>query len=247
MANPPITLRVNDRVSIVGKSGSGKTALMAMLAGVYAMLLPPPWQVWVVDTKGSPDDLELFRAWGFRNAFNVEDRATSPLMNAVYFKCSGGGAGRKYSIKQQANSVLAAAYERQYVVVVVDEFAQVAENRVSSGPALDDVFFRGRGLNIGFIGGTQEPVNIPRNLFSQATHTILMRLTWRNDIKAIRDSFDWYTPPPKYAFYWIDVDGTEQISYYESQQELYQKLLVDITESTLTKDDIEIPDLKEFR
>ena len=235
----PIILKTNDRISVLGKTGSGKTHFMAMLAGTYARMLPSPWEVWWIDTKGSPDDIKLLREWGFRNALNVEDRFTGPLTNAVYFQCSGS---RSLSVKGMAKAVLRAAWDsvtardvstRKYLVIVVDEFSQVVDGKHEAGSELDNVFFRGRGLNLGFIGGTQEPVAIPRNLFSQASHQVLFRLQYAYDLRAVKLMYPWYQPPPKYGFWWVDIDNTEQVFYFDNEAEFYSNLGIDVTESSL--------------
>jgi energy-coupling factor transporter ATP-binding protein EcfA2 len=225
VAQSSILINPSDRIAIVGKTGSGKSQLAIVLAGTYARILPEPWEVWWIDTKADSKDIEALRGWGFRNALDAKDRLTSPIMNAVYFRCASKGTSGM-TIRHQAQLVLDMAYQRRNVYVIVDEFGRVVNSRTSSGESLDKVFFQGRGLNIGFIGCTQEPVNIPRNLISQAQHQCLMRLTYRLDIKTIHDLYPWYEPPNRYAFYWIDVDGTEQVRFYDNQASFYDDLLV---------------------
>lgn len=223
------TLRPEDRYAFVGKTGSGKTALAAVLAATFARTLPPPWQVWWFDTKNVPEDLAMLRRWGFRNASSLDDQRpeTGGLQNALYFIIKE--AGKTHTTVDQVQALCREAYERGNVIIVVDEYTQVVPSARSAGQSLQDVFTRGRGRKVGIIGLTQEPVYVPRQLISQATHVCLLTLSYQNDIKYVKNFCPIYVPPlsigDKYGFFWSHVDGMGEWDYYPNQRKWFDKLV----------------------
>lgn len=222
----------NDRYALLGKTGSGKTALGMVLAGTFARALPWPWEVWWVDTKNDPKDLAALRKWGFRNAASEQDRGTYGAQpNALYFRiASTDGHGKDLSTVDQAQTLFAEAYKRRKVLVVVDEYTQVVPSSRSAGKPLLDIFTRGRGVDVGLIGHTQEPVYVPRQLISQASHQIFLTLTHAYDVKYVKGLEPVYEPPArlgdKYGFFWKHVDGTGEVTYYPNQRVWYDNLQV---------------------
>lgn len=232
------TLQINDRYAIVGKTGSGKTSFAMVLAGTMALAMPPPWEAWWLDTKGDPKDTQQLRRWGFRNAASKRDQTqTGGLPNAKYFRIAPV-PGNPDSVMMQAQEILGAAYKRRHVLVIVDEYTQVVISKRTAGENLLNIFTRGRGLDIGIIGMTQEPVDIPRQLISQASHLILFSLTYQTDIEYMRKLFRGYTPPIKmghrYGFWWSWVDGNGEWSFYPSQKSWYDTLRVKIPKIVVT-------------
>lgn len=230
-------LRPNERYALVGKTRSGKTALAMVMAGTFAIALGAPWEVWWIDTKRDPKDLAALRKWGFRNAVSDQDRQTSNIKNALYFIIeSKDKNGHPLSVVDQVQAYLARAYERKHVIVVIDEYFQAVVSKRTAGAALLDVFQRGGGRNVGIIGLTQEPVDIPRQLLSQATHLILLSLTYQHDIDYIHKMVPEYQnplslkdergKPLSYGFYWKWVDGDGEVTFYPNQAVWYQGLMV---------------------
>lgn len=224
-------LRPNDRFCLIGKTGSGKTALAMVLAGTFARILPPPWQVWWIDTKHDPDDIAALRKWGFTNAASTQDRDNSNIKNALYFIIP---SGKDADVVEASQAVFRAAYARRHVVLVVDEYVQVVPSSVNAGAALLDVFQRGRGRQVGLIGLTQEPVYVPRQLKSQATHLIMLSLTYATDIEHVHKMVPEYTNPQSfgdtYGFYWKWSDGHGEVVYYPNQRVWYDQLDVAFNE-----------------
>lgn len=219
-------LRPQDRYCLIGKTRSGKTALAMVIAGTFARILEPPWQVWWVETKHDPKDIQALRKWGFTNAASDSDRQNSNIKNALYFIVESGVGG--LSVVEQAQNIFRQAYERKHVIVVVDEYVQVVPSQQSAGAALLDVFQRGGGRNVGLIGLTQEPVYIPRQLKSQATHLVLLSLTYDTDIDHVHKMVRQYTNPldkgDPYGFYWKWADGGGEVVYWPNQNAWYQQL-----------------------
>lgn len=222
-------LKPNERYALVGKTRSGKTALAMVLAGTFARTLPAPWEVWWIDTKGDSKDLAALRKWGFRNAASSKDRApeSGGLSNAIYWLIKGqDSTGKNLSVADQAQAIFAKAYQQGKVIVVIDEYVQVVQSSKNAGDDLLNIFQRGGGRNVGLIGLTQEPVYVPRQLISQATHLCLLTLSYGYDIEYARKLCPIYVPPIKvgdpYGFYWSWVDGSGEWDYYKDQASWYE-------------------------
>ena len=226
------TLKPNDRYALVGKTRSGKTREAMVLAGSFAMAFKEPWEVWWLDTKNDPDDLKALRKWGFRNYMSESDRTeTGGLTQALYYLIKPIESEGEDSVKVQAQKIIRNAYNRGHVLLVIDEYTQVVMSKQSPGAALSDVFARGGGKNVGIIGLTQEPVFIPRQLLSQATHLVMFNLTYQADIDYIKKLYRGYIEPVKrgdpHGFYWKWVDGTSlEVNYYKNQAQWYDGLRV---------------------
>lgn len=225
---PTALLKPSERYAFVGKTRSGKTALAMVLAGTFARTLPVPWEVWWMDTKNDPKDLAALRNWGFRNAASERDRAPEAggLLNAKYFIIKEPPGGP--TTVDQVQSLCRQAYNRGKTIIVIDEYVQACPSARSAGQDLLNVFQRGGGKNVGLIGLTQEPVYVPRQLISQATHLCLLSLTYENDIKYVRNLCPVYEPPIKvgdpYGFYWSWVDGNGEWDYYQNQSVWFNQL-----------------------
>lgn len=232
------TLRPNERYAFIGKTRAGKTRTAMVLAGTLAIALANAgWEIWLITTKGAPDDLIEWRKWGFRNIASEQDRDTTILPNAIYFRLDVKNAnGDEVSQVDQAQRIFQAAYNRggsgpSKVMVVVDEYVSVVPSTKNAGQALLDIFQRGGGRTVGLIGLTQEPVYVPRQLISQATHIFLFTLTHIYDIKYARTICADYVPPADrgdpYGFWYKWVDGpTNQWLYYPNQRAWYDDLRI---------------------
>lgn len=225
---PQVQLKPNERYALVGKTRSGKTALAMVLAGTFARTLSEPWQVWWLDTKNDPKDLAALRKWGFRNAASEKDRSQDAggLTNALYYIIRETNTGP--TTVDQVQALCASAYKRGHVIIVIDEYVQAVPSIKNAGKDLLNVFQRGGGKNVGLIGLTQEPVYVPRQLISQATHLCLLSLTFEADIKYVRNLCPVYQSPIKvgdpYGFYWSWVDGNGEWDYYSNQQVWFEQL-----------------------
>lgn len=233
---PIANLAPNDRYALVGKTGSGKTALAMVLAGTMAraLLSDPRWQVWWIDTKGDKRDLASLRQWGFRNVATEQDyELYGGTGNAFYWLVPRRTKdGHNIETVDYAQRIIAKAYDRKYVVLVIDEYVSVVVSAREPGTALKDVFQRGRGLNVGLIGLTQEPVYVPRQLISQASHLVMLSLTYGHDIKYMKTLEPIYEVPSRrgdrYGFWWKDSDGNGEVTYYPNQQAWYDSLQISL-------------------
>lgn len=201
-----------ERYALVAKTGAGKTTTGTCLA---CKLVPPTkqeakgWQAWWIDSKGDPKDLQRLYRWGFR----IDDKESTRRIFVV--RDSGSGP----SIHEQVEAICAAALKGHGVLVIVDEYVHVVKNQQQAGTQLLNVFQRGRGLDVGILGFTQEPVFIPRQLISQASHILLGDLSYPKDIERAREYIPEYDRPPnKHGFYHGAIDYDGEWSYWPNVQ-----------------------------
>lgn len=195
-----ITLSPSDRLSVVGKTGSGKTTFSVVLACLLVDARAQGWQVWWLDSKLDPRDQAMLREWGFGR---TPSRVHIPLLP------------KNGSVEEQAQWYCQKALRRKNVLVVVDEYKHCCKSTRRAGDGIEGVHLRGRGLNVGLLGQTQEPVDVPRQLLSQATHLFLFDLTYPADIKYARTLYeDYERPPDRRGFYHAHIDGDAHWRYY---------------------------------
>lgn len=200
-----------ERYALVAKTGSGKTVTGTALA---CKLVPnnkrdaKGWECWWIDSKDDPKDLARLHRWGFQ--FH---RGPRRLFTVRY-----NGKGK--TLHEQVEDICEAALRRHGVLVVIDEYVHVVKNQTIAGTQILNVFQRGRGLDVGMIGHTQEPVFIPRQLISQASHILLGDLSYPKDIERANDYFPGYVRPPNpYGFYHGAIDFDGNWAYWANVQE----------------------------
>ena len=197
------------RWAVLGKNGSGKTFGTILIVCALVPFDSRDWQVWWLDTKHDPTDRALLHKWGFRVAGERQARATPRKIFDL--------RGNRAAVHEQAQLISDAALAQQGVLLVYDEYGQVCKSRIDAGPAIEDVHKRGRGLNVGSLGGVQEPAFVPRYLFSQANHLAIGNLTHLRDVKIARELNPSYAPgwpkevgdtvPDKHGFWVKYLDG----------------------------------------
>lgn len=167
-----ILLSPNHRYANVGKTRSGKTTASMALASLLVPWDHDVWECWWLDSKRDADDQRALRAWGFGR----KDSARKlHILN-----------GSPDQVKGQAQNLCLKALDRGNVLLVVDEYKHVCDSARRAGEGIEGVFLRGGGLNVGIIGNTQEPVDVPRQLLSQPTHVFLYDLSFSRDIDYVR-------------------------------------------------------------
>jgi hypothetical protein len=221
-------LAPNDRYAFIGKTGSGKTQEAIVLSSYFAQTLHSPWEVWWMDTKGVKEDQTKLRAWGYCNGSDPKDQQRAGgLRNALYFIINNQNG---YDVVDQVQAKCQEAYERGKVIVVIDEYTECVPSIRTIGYGLDSICSRGRGKDVGLIGLTQEPVNIPRKLISQASHIALFTVLFPRDVEYVKQFNKDYVPPQnrgdKHGFYWSHVEGTGTWAYYENQAKWFAGLRI---------------------
>lgn len=179
-----------------------------------------PWRMVALDTKQSDEDREKFDRIGV--ATQSPEYLWRAPQTGIVFRPQRRGKG---DIKAQCAELFEEAYERQNACLYIDEFTSVVESSRECGEELDDVFVRGGGRNVGIIGLTQEPVNVPRKLISQSTHIFLFDLFHNNDRKVAKELFaDWVRPPDPHGFWYLWVDGRGDWEYFPDGESFFERL-----------------------
>lgn len=213
-----VTLSPADRFAIVGKTGSGKTHFTVVLASMLVPADSEDWECWWLDSKLDPRDGRMLREWGF---------GRTPARKIVKLHPQNG------PVDAQAQAVCLAALDHRNILVVCDEYKHVTRNQVHAGEGIEGVHLRGRGLNVGMAGQTQEPTYVPRQLISQASHIFLFDLTYPGDIKRARELYEGYQrPEDSHGFYHAHIDGDAQWRYYPHVRAFHDAI---VSPDTMTK------------
>lgn len=228
-----IPLEPNDRYALVGKTGSGKTSFATVLAATLIPTYEGDWQAWWIDTKGDDKDLLRLKQWQFIhiNSYKRDVPKKIQRHNRIYFPLRERDGGP--SIVVQAQQVIRDAMRRKKVLLIIDEYTHVIVNQRNPGRNLGNCFRTGRGIGVGLIGCTQEPVYVPRQLLSQAGHSFLFDLHYPPDIKYIRGVFEDYDRPEHpHGFFTSHLDGRTGWRYYPDQRSWYDEVLPVVTPAT---------------
>lgn len=212
-----VELNPYDRYAFIGKSRSGKTVGATILATSiipYNKDAANGWETWWIDTKNDRRDIARLKEWGFENydpggkrGFWQKDRSARKLIVVPFER------GKPSETVKRVDDICYQALQRHGVLLVIDEYRHVVPTTRTASPGILHVHQRGAGREVGVIGCTQEPVEIPRQLLSQAAHIFLFDLTYPYDIKYAKTLYPKYQQPRErgnaHGFYhgWIDGDG----------------------------------------
>lgn len=230
MAKARIELKPNDRYTLIGKTGSGKTQFTTTLATTIVAEINEktdgdPWHVWWCDTKGDPADIARLRKWGYVRVKRLVDNKPDGPELYRYFKLEPTDPNAE-NCSAEANLTAKAAYAHGRVLYVADEFVQVIQSSRRMGRPLQDLHQRGRGRMVGFMGQTQEPVDIPRQLISQATHLFIFNLTHQRDIDYVRNFHKDYVLPLEMGYehgmWYRHIDGTTGWRFFKHERDFYE-------------------------
>lgn len=164
-----LVIQPYERVTMLGKTGSGKTYLGKAYASGFDNVL-------VLDTKGT-------FTWG---------RGVPIIRTFDQLRKVGAGKFIYRPIDSEMNSDFYDAffefiYKRRHTVAFVDELNQVMENAHDILPNWKNIMQRGRELNVGIFNCTQRPTFVPRMTFSEAEHTFCFRLKLEDDRRRVAE------------------------------------------------------------
>lgn len=189
--------RIDQRVSIIGKTGSGKTQFGAwLLSNARFDLIPYV----IIDFKGE----QLFQEC---TRIRDIDYKTIPKKPGLYRLNCGVTEDEKESLSKW----LWAVWERERCGLYFDEAYMLPREK---GSAYEAILTQGRSKRIPAISLTQRPSWITRFVFSEADYFAMFRL---NDMRDI-DTLGAFVPQginqtllPKYHCNWYDV-GADKIT-----------------------------------
>lgn len=165
----PFKWRQGEHMAILGRTGSGKSQLLARLIEARA------WRI-IIRTK--PDDVE------YRDAITVS------TLRGLERDRKGHAYVLDPDYDEQSPEIWATlewAYRTGGWAIAIDECFYVAELGIDMEREIKKLMTQGRSLKITMINGTQRPVDVPRFVISEASHVIAFGLEGR-DAKIVRDA-----------------------------------------------------------
>lgn len=169
--------RQGEHVSLVGPTGGGKTTLALALL---------PARRFVVALGCKPEDATLKRLTrrgsGYKLIRDLDDRDRRYERFVLWPKYE-----RRADIVNQQR-VFRECFDELFVernwCVFADEVTYLSK-RLGLEPALKDWWQQGRSIGLTLVGATQRPYHVPLEMWSQATHLFIWRLTDRRDLDRI--------------------------------------------------------------
>jgi DNA helicase HerA-like ATPase len=162
------TIRPNDRVAVVGKTGSGKTYLAKLYCRGFR-------NVMVLDTKGT-------YTWSKVPIIRTLDKVMKQGEGRFIYRPIDLEMNDDYY-----DAFFEFCYKRGQTFVMVDELAQVMDTAIDILPNWKNIMQRGRELNVGIMNCTQRPKFVPRMSLSEAEHTFCFRLKLEDDRKTMAE------------------------------------------------------------
>lgn len=179
------TVRLNDRVTIVGRAGSGKSVLLRSLIRRYSRAV-------LIDYKGDdplPDWHHSRGAAEFVRDFPA--RSTRVVAQQAPFEDS----------VEWFDRVCRHAFRIGAVAVGIDELPPELTVGGQKSPGLEVLYKQGRSRQVLPIGCVQRSYAIPLVMLSEATQLYVFQLLLPEDRKRIRDVIgEFPTPRSKHGF-----------------------------------------------
>lgn len=168
---PDFAIKTNERVTTLGKTGSGKTFLNRLLCLGIPRLV-------VFDPKGTMGDPQVLKAWNMEtwtDAGARKLREGKPVRLRVPPADFGADPYAHWLPYMQA------IYEAGDCTLYIDEVYGVNKPGSLPGPELSALYTRGRELGIGVFASSQRPTLIPLFLLTEVEWIFCFRLLWEGD------------------------------------------------------------------
>jgi hypothetical protein len=163
----PRLLGPRNRLTVIGRTGSGKTTGILWHLSKQNLRDGIPWLL--IDFKGD----ELIA--DIRNA-HIADFDTVPKEKGLHI------LRPRLDETEELNKLLWKIWEEENIGVILDEGYMMSESR-----AYDALLTQGRTKNIPVITGTQRPVKVSRFVFSEATFIQVYDLNDARDYDIVRE------------------------------------------------------------
>lgn len=181
MAKKNLTIQADDRVAIIGKTGSGKTYFARFLVASFARLI-------VIDSKG---DINPAR-WNLETVPDNWSERT-PLVRKLL-----RGENVRLRFRAPMNGdyrpILRLVWAAKNVTLYIDEVLAVVPERRPAPMEFDSLYTRGRSSGIGVIASAQRPRAIPPNVMAQAEWIFAFSVPRPEDRKYVSGYMDGYRP-----------------------------------------------------
>lgn len=181
--------RIDERVIILGGTGSGKTTLAAWVLS-YAPFDQMPYIA--IDYKGDELLGQIPRLREIGMSEKIPEHPGLYVLRPLP------------SDKEAMENWLWKIWHQEFVGLYIDE-AYLLPNK----DAIQNVLAQGRSKKIPVIAASQRPVTVPRSMFTEAQHVVVFRLNDRRDRKIVEE----FTPEgmlekrlPDYHSFWYSVN-----------------------------------------
>lgn len=169
---PDFAIKTNERVTLVGKTGSGKT----FLARLLVLRIP---RLVVFDPKGTMADPAVLKAWNLEN-WSKEGARKLAEGKPVRLRVPPADFGADQFTHWLP--YMEAIYYAGDVTLYMDELYGVNKPGVAPGPELSALYTRGRELGIGVFAATQRPTLIPLFTLSEVEWIFCFRILVPHDV-----------------------------------------------------------------
>jgi energy-coupling factor transporter ATP-binding protein EcfA2 len=169
------TLQPDDRITLAGPTGCGKSTFARQITG---MLADRGHDVVWLDPKRTAALRDL-------PAVSIADLAR-PQLGQVRIPVD---LGRDSTAREAAEEVLTACFRRGRTIVGIDELSMIA-TASKIGPALALCYTAGREPGVGVVAVAQRPSRIPIVSLDQAEHLVVWRMRNRKHADLIAENRD---------------------------------------------------------
>lgn len=167
-----LKLGINDRGTLIGKTGSGKTTLAKFLLEDYAKPYSVTW---------NPKNSDTVNGWTHKKYTSMEELIDAEDKRIIYTP-----SVLKAEDEADQEVFFNWIYDRKYTRVYVDEATALIGG--SNPPRyLTAIINRGRERGISSLIATQRPKRVPLNILSEAEHFYIFKVLLYDDRKRIEE------------------------------------------------------------